>query len=288
MLQSEIKSLPLIGRGKVRDLYAVGDDKLLMVQTDRISAFDVVLEDAIPGKGEVLTAMTRFWLGVLPTPNHLCDDKPEDVVDANEREQVAGRAIVARKLRPLPIEAVCRGYIVGSGWKDYQKSGSVCGVSLPQGLRLADKLPQTIFTPATKAEQGEHDENISYERMAEIIGGATAEKVRAMALSLYEEAAAEALSCGVIIADTKFEFGLDENDELVLIDEALTPDSSRFWDAQEWKPGENPNSYDKQYVRDWLETQDWNKTAPSPRLPAEIITATTARYREIQKRLTSG
>ncbi len=287
MLRSEIRSLPLVGRGKVRDMYALGEDRLLMVQTDRISAFDVVMEDGIPGKGEVLTAMTRFWLGFLPLPNHLCDEAPESVVAEDERKIVAGRAIVARRLKPLPMEAVCRGYLAGSGWKDYQKSGEVCGVKLPAGLRLAEKLPQTIFTPATKAPEGEHDENISFARAAQIVGEETAEKTRAAALSLYELAAEKARECGVIIADTKFEFALGEDGELVLIDEALTPDSSRFWDAREWKPGENPESYDKQFVRDWLEKQNWNKQPPPPRLPADIVSATTKRYREIQSRLTN-
>ena len=286
MLQSDIQSLPLVGRGKVRDLYAVGDDKLLMVQTDRLSAFDIVLDDAIPGKGEVLTKMTRFWLNALPMKNHLCDDDPQSVVADSESAQVAGRAIVAHKCKPLPIEAVCRGYLVGSGWKDYKKSGMVCGLQLPEGLQLADKLPKTIFTPATKAGQGEHDENISYEKMADIIGAELAAKVRDAAMMLYETAAARALECGVIIADTKFEFAADDDGGLILIDEALTPDSSRFWDAAKWQPGQNPESYDKQFARDYLEAQDWDKTAPAPRLPADIITATTNRYREIQKRLT--
>lgn len=287
MLQSTITSLPLVGRGKVRDLYAVGDDKLLMVQTDRLSAFDIVLEDPIPGKGAVLTAMTRFWLGTLPMKNHLCADDPQSVVAEDERQEVAGRAIIARKLNPLPIEAVCRGYLVGSGWKDYQKTGMVCGIRLPAGLRLADKLPEAIFTPATKAEQGEHDENISFAQMADIIGARMAEKVRDAALMLYQTAAARALECGVIIADTKFEFAADDDGELVLIDEALTPDSSRFWDADKWQPGQNPESYDKQFARDYLEGSGWDKSPPAPRLPANIIQATAARYQEIQKRLTA-
>ena len=286
MLHSTISSLPLIGRGKVRDLYAVGDDRLLMVQTDRISAFDVVLDDAIPGKGEVLTAMTKFWLNTLPMANHLCDEDPLEVVAAADRPQVAGRAIIARKLRPLPIEAVCRGYLVGSGWKDYQQTGAVCGLQLPDGLRLADKLPQTIFTPATKAEQGEHDENISLAQMANIIGKEMAQKVRTAALLLYEQAAEKARQCGVIIADTKFEFAADDDGELILIDEVLTPDSSRFWQVAKWQPGRNPESYDKQFARDWLETQNWNKRPPPPKLPADIIAATTKRYRNIQTRLT--
>ncbi|MGI9337062.1 MAG: phosphoribosylaminoimidazolesuccinocarboxamide synthase [Gammaproteobacteria bacterium] len=286
MLQSDISSLPLIGRGKVRDLYAIGEDRLLMVQTDRLSAFDIVLDDAIPGKGEVLTQMTRFWLNTLPMKNHLCEDDPQSVVAETEKQQVAGRAVIAQKLNPLPVEAVCRGYLVGSGWKDYQKSGAVCGLQLPSGLRLADKLPQTIFTPATKAEQGEHDENISFGQMANIIGDQLAAKVRDAALMLYETAAKKALECGVIIADTKFEFAADDDGELILIDEALTPDSSRFWQAAKWQPGQNPESYDKQFARDWLEEQEWDKTHPAPRLPPEIIKATAARYREIQKRLT--
>ena len=283
--QSELHSLPLLGRGKVRDLYAVDESRLLIVQSDRISAFDVIMNEPVPGKGAVLTAMSRFWFGKLPGANHLLADDPESVVAAAERAQVAGRAMVVRRLRPLPIEAVCRGYLIGSGWKDYQKTGAVCGITLPDGLRLAERLPEVIFTPATKAEQGEHDENISFAQMAAIIGEETAENVRAATLRLYGEAAEHASQRGVIIADTKFEFAVDDDGELVLIDEAMTPDSSRFWPAESWRPGSNPASYDKQILRDWLETQTWDKRAPPPAVPSAVIAQTTEKYEEIRDKL---
>ena len=286
VLESSLKSLPLVGRGKVRDIYDAGEDRLLIVQSDRISAFDVILNEPVPGKGAVLTEMSFFWFEKLGgmIKNHLTDDSPESVVAADEREQIAGRAMLVKKLKPLPIEAVCRGYIIGSGWKDYQATGSVCGIALPSGLSLAERLPEPIFTPATKAEQGEHDENISYEQMESIIGSDTAAAVRDATLSIYAAAAEHARERGIIIADTKFEFALDDG-ELVLIDEVLTPDSSRFWPADEWRAGENPPSYDKQIARDWLATQSWDKTPPPPALPPEIIAKTASRYAEIRDKL---
>ena len=286
VLESSLKSLPLVGRGKVRDIYDAGEDRLLIVQSDRISAFDVILNEPVPDKGAVLTAMSFFWFEKLGgmIKNHLTDDSPESVVAADEREQIAGRAMLVKKLKPLPIEAVCRGYIIGSGWKDYQATGSVCGIALPSGLSLAERLPEPIFTPATKAEQGEHDENISYEQMESIIGSDTAAAVRDATLSIYAAAAEHARERGIIIADTKFEFALDDG-ELVLIDEVLTPDSSRFWPADEWRAGENPPSYDKQIARDWLATQSWDKTPPPPALPPEIIAETASRYAEIRDKL---
>src|SRR6266850_1508461 len=288
LLEAKLKSLKFLHRGKVRDIYAVGDDKLLVIQTDRLSAFDVILPDPIPGKGEVLTQMSFFWFEKLGhvIANHLTGIKPESVVAANERDQVAGRAMVVRKLKPLMIEAVVRGYLIGSGWNDYQKTGAVCGIALPAGLKQAEKLPQPIFTPATKAEAGVHDENISYERAEKLIGKTLAAKVRDVSLRLYREAADYARGRGIIIADTKFEFGTDEKGNLVLIDEALTADSSRFWPADRYQPGSSPPSFDKQYVRDYLETLDWNKTPPAPRLPAEVIAKTSDKYREALRRLT--
>ncbi|MFZ5507358.1 MAG: phosphoribosylaminoimidazolesuccinocarboxamide synthase, partial [Pseudomonadota bacterium] len=270
LFESSIKSLPLIARGKVRDIYAIDDEKMLIVTTDRLSAFDVILPDPIPGKGKVLTAVSNFWFGKLAgvSPNHLTGIAPESVVTADEREQVDGRAIVVRRLKPLPIEAVVRGYLIGSGWGDYSRTGAVCGVQLPHGLRMASKLPSPIFTPATKAAVGDHDENISYAQTEALIGAAMAAKVRDTAIALYSAAADYAKSRGIIIADTKFEFGLDADGNLILIDEALTPDSSRFWPADQYQEGSNPPSFDKQFVRDYLETLDWNKTAPGPRLPA--------------------
>ena len=288
LYESTIKSLPLLGRGKVRDNYAVGDDKMLIVTSDRLSAFDVILPDPIPGKGEVLTAVANFWFAKLGhiIPNQLTGIDPESVVAPDERAQVRGRAIVVKRLKPLPIEAVVRGYLIGSGWKDYQKTGSVCGIPLPAGLQMAQQLPQPLFTPSTKAELGDHDENIDYATVEKTIGPALAAQVRDAALRLYSEAAAYALTRGIIIADTKFEFGLDAAGTLHLIDEVLTPDSSRFWPADTYRVGTSPASFDKQFVRDYLETLDWNKQAPGPRLPAEIIEKTAAKYREALARLT--
>ena len=288
LFETSIKSLPFLSRGKVRDIYAVDAEHLLIVTTDRLSAFDVVLPDAIPDKGKVLNLMANFWFDRLGAvvPNHLSSRSSESVVSAEERPQVAGRAVVVRRLRPLPIEAVVRGYLIGSGWKDYQQSGAVCGIALPAGLQQADRLPQPIFTPATKAEVGDHDENISFDQMAAKIGQPLAEQVRKVSLELYRQAVDYAAGRGIIIADTKFEFGLDENDQLLLIDEALTADSSRFWPADAWRPGISPPSYDKQYVRDYLETLDWNKAPPGPRLPQEVIARTSEKYREALLRLT--
>ena len=289
MLNSNIKSLPFLHRGKVRDIYEVDRDKLLIVQTDRISAFDVILSEPIPEKGRILTALSSFWFGKLGhvIPNHLTGISPESVVAGGEKSEVEGRAFVVKKLKALPIEAIVRGYIVGSGWKEYKKSGTVCGIPLPQGLVEAEKLPEPIFTPSTKAPMGEHDENISFEEAKRLIGADLAEKVKQAAIGLYSEAAEYALTKGIIIADTKFEFGLDEAGKLYLIDEILTPDSSRFWPKDEYQPGRNPPSFDKQYVRDWLEVQDWNKQAPAPALPAEVIQKTAEKYREAVTRLTS-
>jgi phosphoribosylaminoimidazole-succinocarboxamide synthase len=287
MLESRITSLPLIHRGKVRDIYAVGDDKLLIVTTDRLSAFDVVMPTPIPGKGHVLTAVSGFWFKKLAhlVPNQLQDIAPESVVAAGERDQVAGRAIVVRKLKALPVEAIVRGYLVGSGWKEYQASQSVCGIALPAGLKQADRLPEPLFTPSTKAAAGAHDENIAYEQMAALTGVELAAKVRDVSLALYKAAAEYALTRGIIIADTKFEFGLDAGDNLVWIDEALTPDSSRFWPADQYQTGTSPPSFDKQFVRDWLEASGWNKQAPGPELPAGIVAKTAEKYREAMTRL---
>ena len=291
LYESDLKSLPLVYRGKVRDVYGVGDDKLLIVTTDRLSAFDVIMPEPIPGKGAVLSAVSNFWFartrGVVP--NHLVDLSLEQVLpDAAERAQVEGRAIVVRKLKALPVEAIVRGYLIGSGWKDYQKTGSVCGIKLPAGLRMADRLPEPIYTPSTKAELGTHDENIDFAATVKLLGQDLAEQVRDVSIAIYKEAAAYALERGIIIADTKFEFGLDEAGKLVLIDEALTPDSSRFWPVDEYQPGVSPPSFDKQFVRDYLETLDWNKTPPGPMLPAEVTEKTAAKYREAQRRLTGA
>ena len=287
LLESRIASLPLVHRGKVRDIYAVGDDKLLIVTTDRLSAFDVVMPTPIPGKGEVLTKVSAFWFDKLKAivPSQALDIAPESVVAESERDQVAGRAIVVRKLKALPVEAIVRGYLVGSGWKEYQASQSVCGIKLPAGLAQAGHLPEPIFTPSTKAAVGAHDENISFDRMADLIGADLAKQVRDVSLALYKSAAEYALTRGIIIADTKFEFGLDEAGKLVWIDEALTPDSSRFWPADPYRPGSNPPSFDKQFVRDWLEASGWNKQAPGPALPAEIVAKTSEKYREAMTRL---
>jgi len=281
--------LPLVHRGKVRDIYAVGDHHLLIVATDRLSAFDVVLPDPIPGKGAVLTEVSNFWFQQTSriVQNHLSDIPLEEVLpDVSRRAEVAGRAIVVRKLKALPVEAIVRGYLIGSGWKEYQRSGGVCGIPLPEGLQMADRLPEAIFTPSTKAAVGDHDENISFEETGKLLGAELAEKVRDVSLAIYTSCAAYARERGIIIADTKFEYGLDENDELVLIDEVLTPDSSRFWPSDTYKPGKSPESFDKQFVRDYLETLDWDKTPPGPRLPVDIIEKTAAKYREAQARLT--
>ena len=289
LFESNLKSLKFLHRGKVRDIYAVGDDKLLVIQSDRLSAFDVILPDPIPGKGEVLTAMSNYWFKRLGhmIPNHLTGIAPDTVVAADERAQVAGRAMVVRKFTPLMIEAVVRGYIIGSGWKDYQKTGMVCGIKLPAGLKEAQKLPEVIFTPATKAPAGQHDENISYEEAAKIVGTDLAAQVKKISIQLYSEAADYARSKGIIIADTKFEFGVDAAGKLYLIDEILTPDSSRFWPAAEYRTGISPPSFDKQIVRNWLETQPWDKKHPAPRLPAEVLANTSAKYREVLRLLTS-
>jgi phosphoribosylaminoimidazole-succinocarboxamide synthase len=289
LYESRIKSLKLLGRGKVRDMYAVDGERLLIVTTDRLSAFDVVLPDPIPGKGEVLNEMSNFWFKKLGhiIPNHLNGVAPESVVEGDdEAAQVKGRSVVTKRLKPLPVEAVVRGYLIGSGWKDYQNTGAVCGIPLPKGLKQADKLPEVLFTPATKAEAGDHDENISYERVEQLIGKTLAAKVRDVSVRLYREASDYARERGIIIADTKFEFGTDDKGNLVLIDEALTADSSRFWPADEYRPGSSPPSFDKQYVRDYLETLAWNKTPPAPRLPPQVIARTSKKYREALYRLT--
>jgi len=289
LFESSLKSLKFLHRGKVRDLYAVGTDRLLVIQTDRLSAFDVIMPDPIPEKGRVLTEMSFFWFQKLGhvIPNHLTGVAPETVVAPDERGQVAGRAMVVRKLKPLMIEAVVRGYIIGSGWKDYQQTGMVCGIKLPAGLMEAQQLPEVIFTPATKAPAGSHDENISYAEAERIVGAGLAAKVRAVSIRLYSEAAAYAKTRGIIIADTKFEFGTDDKGGLVLIDEILTPDSSRFWPAAEYRTGISPPSFDKQIVRDWLETQHWNKKAPAPKLPPEVLKKTSEKYQEVLRLLTA-
>ena len=287
LYESSIASLPLLARGKVRDIYAVGDDKLLLVASDRLSAYDVILPTPVPEKGRVLTQLSNFWFARLGgiVPNHLTGIDPETVVAPAEREQVRGRAIVARRLKPLPIEAVVRGYLEGSGWKEYRESGKVCGVALPPGLRRASKLPQPIFTPATKAEAGLHDENITFERMAAEVGEARAAEVRDVALRLYREAADYALSRGIIIADTKFEFGTDAAGRLHLIDEALTPDSSRFWPLATWREGESPESFDKQYVRNWLDAIGFERKPPAPAMPPDVAAKTSEKYQEAARRL---
>jgi phosphoribosylaminoimidazole-succinocarboxamide synthase len=290
LYESTLKSLPLVARGKVRDIYAVGDTHLLMVTTDRLSAFDVVLPDPIPGKGAVLTAVSNFWFRRTQDiiPNHLTELSLAEVLpDENERAEVEGRAVVTRKLRALPVEAIVRGYLIGSGWADYQKTGQVCGIPLPAGLQMADRLPEAIFTPSTKADVGDHDENIDFEKTRGLLGDELAAQVRDISLEIYTSCADYALERGIIIADTKFEFGLDEEDRLVLIDEVLTPDSSRFWPAASYAPGSSPASFDKQFVRDYLETLDWDKTPPGPVLPAGVIEKTAAKYREAQTRLTT-
>ncbi|AEG94795.1 phosphoribosylaminoimidazolesuccinocarboxamide synthase [Ramlibacter tataouinensis] len=294
---SSLTSLPLLARGKVRDNYAVGSDRILMVATDRLSAFDVIMGEPIPGKGELLTHMALFWFGKLAhlCPNHLTGELPESVVSSAEVTQVVGRSMVVKRLKPLPVEAVVRGYLAGSGWKEYQDSRSVCGVKLPPGLTNAARLPEPIYTPAAKAAVGEHDENIPFERTADMVGADLAARIRDISIALYREAAAIALGKGLIIADTKFEFGLDARGELVLMDEVLTPDSSRYWPVEGYqeaaRAGRNPPSYDKQFVRDWLEQvringKPWDKTPPAPRLPQEVVEKTAAKYREALERLT--
>jgi phosphoribosylaminoimidazole-succinocarboxamide synthase len=289
---SSLQSLPLLARGKVRDNYAVGTDRILMVASDRISAFDVIMGEPIPGKGRLLTQMALFWFDKLGhiCPNHLTGEAPESVVTPEEVAQVQGRAMLVKRLQPIPVEAVVRGYLAGSGWQEYQASRSVCGVALPEGLRNASKLPEPIFTPAAKAAVGEHDENITYERVVEMIGAGLAEKIRTISIVLYETARDIAAEKGIIIADTKFEFGLDSEGTLVLMDEVLTPDSSRYWPADTYKEGVNPPSFDKQFLRDWLETaqvqgRPWSKSPPAPRLPQSVIESTAAKYQEAWTRL---
>lgn len=285
VFESRLHSLPLLARGKVRDNYAVGEDRILMVASDRISAFDVVMGEPIPGKGALLTRMALFWFDKLKNvvANHLTGEAPESVVAADEVDQVRGRSMLVKRLKPLPVEAVVRGYLAGSGWKEYQDNGQVCGVPLPAGLRNASRLPAPIFTPATKADMGDHDENISFDRMVDIVGRELAERVREISIRLYSEAAAYALTRGIIIADTKFEFGLDEHGTLTLMDEILTPDSSRFWPLESYQEGTNPPSFDKQYLRDWLESvqvdgKPWGKVAPAPQMPEEVVRQTLERY----------
>jgi phosphoribosylaminoimidazole-succinocarboxamide synthase len=284
-----LSSLPLLARGKVRDNYAVGDDRLLMVASDRISAYDVIMTQPIPGKGALLTQMALFWFEQLKDlcPNHLTGDDPLSVVSEADKPLVQGRAMLVKRLRPIPVEAVVRGYLAGSGWQEYQDSQSVCQVPLPNGLVNASELPEPIFTPAAKAEAGEHDENISFARMVDTIGLDLSQRIRETSIAIYMAAAKIARAKGIIIADTKFEFGLDDNDNLVLMDEVLTPDSSRYWPADQYQPGRNPPSYDKQFLRDWLGTQTWNKTAPAPDLPEAVIAQTAAKYQEALNRLTA-
>jgi len=293
---SALTSLPLLARGKVRDNYAVGDDRILMVASDRISAFDVIMGEPIPGKGALLTRLSLFWFeqlgpkGLNICPIHLTGDAPESVVSAEEAPQVSGRSMLVQRLKPIPVEAVVRGYLAGSGWKEYQESRSVCGVKLPEGLKNASQLPEPIYTPAAKAEMGEHDENITFEKTVEMIGPKLAAQIREISIRLYKAAAEIALKKGIIIADTKFEFGLDPKGQLVLMDEVLTPDSSRYWPADQYAVGSNPPSYDKQFLRDWLETaqvngQLWDKSPPSPRLPREVIEKTATKYQEALTRL---
>lgn len=289
--ESNLSSLEFLHRGKVRDLYAVDNQHLLIVQTDRLSAFDVILPDPVPGKGQVLTTLSNFWFKKLGhiIPNHLSGITPEDVVKTEaDRAQISGRAFVVKRLKPLPVEAIVRGYLVGSGWKEYTKTGSVCGIPLPAGLKQAQQLPQPLFTPSTKAEAGEHDENISYAEVVKLMGEARANEVRTAALALYTQAAAFAATKGIIIADTKFEFGTDDAGKMYLIDEALTPDSSRFWPVEEYKVGSNPPSFDKQFVRDWLEASGWNKQAPAPKVPPEVLLKTSDKYHEALRRLISA
>ncbi len=291
LYRSQLNSLKLLGRGKVRDIYEIDDRRLLIVTCDRLSAFDVVLPDPIPGKGQVLTRLSSFWfrrMGHL-IPNHLLDVPLASVLpDPRERDQVETRAVVVRRLKPLPVEAIVRGYLIGSGWKDYRRTGRVCGIELPPGLQLAQQLPTPIYTPSTKAALGAHDENIDYDRTVALLGPEIAARVRDVSLAIYTEAAEYARTRGIIIADTKFEFGVDEAGELYLIDELLTPDSSRFWPADRYRPGVSPPSFDKQFVRDWLESIGWDKKPPAPRLPAEIVARTAEKYQEAARRLIGG
>lgn len=287
---SHIKSLPLLHSGKVRDIYDIDDDHMLIVTTDRISAFDVIMPTPVTGKGIILNQVTQFWMNKLShiIPNQMCDIKLEDVLtDDTERAEVANHAMVVKKLKALPIEAIVRGYIIGSGWKDYQATGAICGIPLPKNMQLADKLPEAIYTPSTKAAVGAHDENIDYKKSKDLLGADIAQQVRDVSLQLYQAAADFALERGIIIADTKFEFGLDKKGQLTLIDEVLTPDSSRFWPKDQYQPGSSPVSFDKQFVRDYLETLDWNKTAPGPELPNSIVTKTAEKY-EYAKKLLMG
>ncbi len=289
VFDTNITSLPLIHKGKVRDIYEIDEKHMLIVTTDRISAFDVILPTPISGKGAVLTAVANFWFDQTREiiPNHIAEMTLEEALpDPAEREPIKDHAIVVRRLKALPVEAIVRGYIIGSGWKDYQRSGAVCGIALPEGLQQADKLPEPLYTPSTKADVGEHDENVDFEHTVKLLGQELAEQVRDVSLRLYSEAAAYALERGIIIADTKFEFGQDEDGNLVLIDEVLTPDSSRFWPADQYQPGISPPSFDKQYVRDYLETLDWDKKAPGPELPKEVVENTVAKYNEAMERLT--
>lgn len=289
LFETHLKSLPLLHRGKVRDIYTVDDEHMLIVTTDRLSAFDVVLPTAIPGKGKILTDISNFWFNYFNStiPNQLSDITLEQAVpDAEERALLEGRAIIVKRLKALPMEAIVRGYIIGSGWKDYQAGGSVCGIKLPTGLQLADKLPEAIYTPSSKAAVGEHDENIDYVASVDLVGEDLAQQIKTISLKLYNQAAAYALPRGIIIADTKFEFGVDHNNRLTLIDEALTPDSSRFWLLDTYSPGASPQSFDKQYVRDYLETLDWNKTSPGPELPPQVVENTASRYQEALSRIT--
>ena len=287
VFETSLKSLKFLHRGKVRDLYEIDKDRLLIVQTDRLSAFDVILPTPIPGKGKVLTALSLFWFRRLAhiVPNHLLEVNPLSFVAPSEREQVEGRAMPVRRLKPLMIEAIVRGYVAGSGWKEYQKTGAICGIALPPGLKEAEQLPTAIFTPSTKAPAGTHDENIPFSQAQRILGAQRADDVRDKAVALYREASDYARTRGILIADTKFEFGSDERGKLYLIDEALTPDSSRFWPADQYRTGISPPSFDKQYVRDWLETQHWNKKPPAPTLPDNVMARTAAKYREALDRL---
>ena len=290
LFESAIPDLPLIGRGKVRDIYSVDDDHLLIVTSDRLSAYDVVLPDPVPGKGEVLTKISLFWFRMMSDiiDNQLTDLAVADVIkDPELQDQLTGRSLVVKRLKPLPIEAVVRGYLIGSGWKDYQETGQVCGIDLPEGLRQAEKLPRTLFTPAYKAEAGAHDENIDFDKVIELVGEKYANRVRDISIEIYERAAAYARERGIIIADTKFEFGTDEQGRLFIIDEMLTPDSSRFWPVDGYEVGMSPPSFDKQFVRDYLETLDWDKTPPAPELPVEILKKTAEKYHEAYERMTA-
>lgn len=291
LFETDLPNLELLHRGKVRDIYAIDEQRMLIVTTDRLSAFDVVLPQPIPGKGEVLTRVAKFWFRRMQPliPNHLLNDDLSEVIpDAATRERLGDRTMIVRRLRPLPVEAIVRGYLIGSGWKDYQATGKVCGIELPPGLQLADRLPEAIYTPSTKAAVGEHDENIDFAATVDLLGHELAEQVRETSLRIYNEAAAYARERGIIIADTKFEFGLDEDGRLHLIDEVLTPDSSRFWPADQYRPGISPPSFDKQFVRDYLETLDWDKTPPGPELPAQIIDKTAEKYHEAERLLTGA